>query len=130
MPLACENPVHLKLPDQSHVVLYGLRVEGDMGRHLFDDRDLEPLLGYCPNKTLNPEWWQDALHSEDRPRVLAGLREGISSAGFRLIYRLRHADGGYVWVEDHCRVIRNASGEVLAACGFWLEITARKQGVA
>ncbi|MBK1712461.1 hybrid sensor histidine kinase/response regulator [Rubrivivax gelatinosus] len=72
--------------------------------------------------------WLERLHPEDRERVLAA--EDLHLAGgneaYEAIYRLRHADGRWVWVLDRGKVLeRAADGSPLRMAGTLLDINAR-----
>ncbi len=72
------------------------------------------------------EW----LHSEDRDRVLAARRSAVESAGagnYGIEYRLRHRNGGYVWVSDQGIVVRDDTGSAVRFTGSIIDITGRKQ---
>ncbi len=45
-------------------------------------------------------------------------------------YRVRHKNGNYVWIWDHCVLVRDRSGVVTRAVGSVLDITERKEAEA
>lgn len=69
------------------------------------------------------------IHPDDRGRVEASLdRACLEGAAFRETYRLRHARGHYIWVDDHGRVVtRDAGGHPIRMIGIITDITARKE---
>jgi PAS domain S-box-containing protein len=71
----------------------------------------------------------ELIHPEDRARVQAAFdRAERDDVDYREIYRLRHADGHFVWVEDHGRIIlRDQDGMPVRLLGSTTDITARKQ---
>lgn len=69
------------------------------------------------------------IHPDDLQRVLerfdTAMREGTE---YREIYRIRHAQGHYIWVENRCRVLsRDSDGKPLRVLGALVDVTDRKQ---
>ena len=82
---------------------------------------LEELLGY-PEGTLTAEIASpdQLIHPDDLERVRAEVAAAQESADHhRMEYRLRHADGQYVWVLDE------AMFEAGTRSGFLLDVTER-----
>jgi PAS domain S-box-containing protein len=92
-------------------------------------RGLEVLTGYTPEEAGTAlKWWGDRVHPEDFQRTNAYfLAHRHTQDYFSSQYRVRHKDGHYVWVEDHCLVVRDASGEIVRAVGSTRDISDRKQ---
>ncbi|MGH8353220.1 MAG: putative bifunctional diguanylate cyclase/phosphodiesterase [Pseudomonas sp.] len=70
------------------------------------------------------------LHPEDLPLLRRALVEHLKgkSDGYRIEYRVRHADGRWVWVEDRGRAVeRDAQGQVLRMLGTRRDISAWKR---
>jgi PAS domain S-box-containing protein len=70
----------------------------------------------------------DRIHPDDRARALrdAAVSEE-TGAPFDLEYRLRRADGGWIWVHDRSAIERDAAGRPVAWTGVILDVTERKQ---
>jgi diguanylate cyclase (GGDEF)-like protein/PAS domain S-box-containing protein len=68
----------------------------DTGTRLYASPACRDLVGYEPEEMLAINSW-DAVHPDDRERVLAKLSTGVPERN--LSYRMRRKDGGYVWVE-------------------------------
>lgn len=89
------------------------------------------LLGYertgdVPFQTRSA--WLDQVHPDDLDRVLRDLDAQAPAQNFRMLeYRLRRADGAYLWVNDGYEAICNEAGERVAWVGVLIDITERRQ---
>ncbi len=69
------------------------------------------------------------LHPDDVPLLRRALVEHLKGRtdGYRIEYRVRHADGHWVWVEDRGRVMeRDRHGQVTRMVGTRADISPRK----
>jgi PAS domain S-box-containing protein len=89
----------------------------------------EELTGFSIERDrpcINGAAWLDLVHPDDRERV---QREG--EAYDRQLnqmsqeYRLRRADGSYIWINDIFSAMIDDAGQVIAWQGIMLDITAR-----
>ncbi|BBM70729.1 PAS domain-containing sensor histidine kinase [Rhodothermus marinus] len=83
------------------------------GRVVYVSSSAERIVGYAPEELIGhrlEEFW----HSEDRKR-LPSLPEqaGEEDHPGVLVYRFRHRQGGYRWLETHVRAIRDATGRLV-----------------
>lgn len=69
------------------------------------------LLGYSPDE-LTGRWAYDYFHPDDTPKVGGAHRSALAGAPVTVVYRLRHKNGDYVWVETTTRVVTDDDGEV------------------
>jgi len=71
------------------------------------------ILGYDDRDTFLKQYrFADALHPEDRPRVIAARRRHTESGvPLREECRLRRADGDYVWVTLRGETVRGTDGK-------------------
>ena len=70
------------------------------------------------------------LHPDDVPLLRRALADHLRGRtdGYRVEYRVRHADGHWVWVEDRGRVMaRDARGKVTRMVGTRCDVSARKR---
>jgi PAS domain S-box-containing protein len=69
------------------------------------------------------------IHPDEVERVQnAFLHAILEGSDFKESYRVRHADGHYIWVEDRARVMRrDAEGVPIRVLGALTDITARRQ---
>ncbi|MGH8047431.1 MAG: PAS domain S-box protein [Chthoniobacterales bacterium] len=88
----------------------------------------EALLGVKPEEMdRNMEQWLDMLHPDDHARVEEHFVKARDSRSiFSVEYRVRRADGEYVWVSDRGVFTYGAAGEVVALDGVMLDITQRR----
>ena len=88
------------------------------------------LLGYeLEEITVGWDFWNSRVHPEDKVRVLEAVRAHIEgrAPAYRAEYRLRKADGAWIWVLSRGRVVeRAADGAALRAVGTTMDITALK----
>ena len=89
------------------------------------------LLG-LPAETqgLTPAEWETLVHPDDlgvhKQAIMAHLRG--QSAFFQAEYRVRRADGIYIWVQNRGVGLRNGGGHVYRMAGSFGDITGRKRG--
>jgi PAS domain S-box-containing protein len=84
------------------------------------------LLGYEPEELLGTRAY-DHFHPDDVPKVGASHRSALGGAPFTIIYRMRHKNGEYVWVETTNRVVTDAeTGEVLEVLSCTREVEHRE----
>ncbi len=91
-------------------------------------RGLQELLGYRQGEiALTREWWTDALHPEDRDRIIAQSEESLRSGkDYRVEYRLRHRDGRYIYVQDTGKIMKDGTGRLARFIGGLVDISDRK----
>lgn len=87
------------------------------------------LLGLTDEYRTHPvEYFYSLIHPEDQERLHAVFDVAMFETGeYKAEFRLRKADGSYLWVSDHGRVARrDANGKPLRIVGALSDITARK----
>jgi PAS domain S-box-containing protein len=96
-------------------------------RVLFVSRQAEGLLGYPLESWLEPDFWRDHLHPEDRLRVVA-FTHAEAAAGRKHVqeYRMLAADGRVVWVRDSASLVSVAAEPTRLRC-LHVDITERKR---
>ncbi len=69
----------------------------------------------------------DRLHPEDRERAMGAMARCVDAdAPFDCEFRLRRADGTYVWVHGRGRAVRDARGSAVRFAGSIIDISDRK----
>jgi PAS domain S-box-containing protein len=107
-------------------VLYATGLGSEALRPTWVSENVTAILGYGPAEALEPTWWADRLHPEDRDEVLAALPSILVRDHRALEYRFRHKDGGYRWIHDEARLSRDATNQPLEVFGSWVDVTERK----
>ena len=105
----------------------------DRVRMAFLSPQIETLLGYPASTFLDdPDQWFDLVHPDDLDRVdAAARRAGNAGDPFDEEYRMRHADGHWVWVHDTSRPVHERGGDDTTYFqGFLVDISARKEAEA
>jgi PAS domain S-box-containing protein len=105
-------------------ILYALRLEhGAFRLHWASDNILQ-LTGYRAEE-VDPRWWREHIHPEDRDRVMAAHPRPYNIDHQILEFRLRRKDGSYFWLRDEKRLLRDAAGAPSEVVGTWADITER-----
>ena len=51
----------------------------------------------------------------------------IERGGGALVYRFRHADGSYIWIQDTFKVINDEHGQPMELVSAWADISERRR---
>lgn len=98
------------------------------GKITFVSSSLEEWLGYCPlDLPSNDPYYY--FHPDDidhiRTNAIEKLKTGVKS--IIINYRLRHANGHYVWVESLTKYVYEADGRMIGIQVSTRDITERKK---
>ncbi|HEU5162300.1 MAG TPA: PAS domain S-box protein, partial [Thermoanaerobaculia bacterium] len=91
--------------------------------------NLRVLLGRdAMGSALDEDGWASVVHPDDASLARATLDGVLERAEvfLELEYRLRRADGTFIWVRDKAQIIRDAGGRPVRIVGAIADITARK----
>lgn len=80
----------------------------------------------CESLYASPQSWLNAIHPEDRPRVVEAATHKQVGGTYDEEYRIVRPDGTIRWICDRAFPIRNASGIVYRIVGFAEDITDHK----
>jgi two-component system sensor kinase FixL len=88
--------------------------------------------GNQPLEDSTIQSWEEAIHPDDRQRVVRSIYGAISSDKPRwsAAYRLRKADGDYAYVYDRGFIIRDEEGKAMRAVGAVVDLTERRRAEA
>lgn len=114
----------------SPAIVYSLRLEADTFVPEWISESVTRLTGYTTSEALGDSWWDDHLHPDDRERVLAEMPRLLADDRLVREYRFQHKDGGYHWLHDELRLLRDESGDAVEAIGSWVDVTERREAEA
>ncbi|MBI3569827.1 MAG: EAL domain-containing protein [Gammaproteobacteria bacterium] len=80
----------------------------------------------CESLYADPRSWLDAIHPEDRERVLHAALTDQASGRYTVEYRILRPDGAERWILDRAFPVRNTGGDVYRIAGIAEDITERK----
>lgn len=86
------------------------------------------MLGMTTNEINTMADFTQHLHPDDRAMVFERLSEIIEKPYLpcEAVFRMRHQDGSYRWIESKAMAVRDANGSTIRIIGSNQDITARK----
>ncbi|RME28018.1 MAG: PAS domain S-box protein, partial [Deltaproteobacteria bacterium] len=109
----------------SPTVVYSLVEDGDELVATWVSQNITRMFGWSVEECLQPGWWQGVVHPEDAERLREDNRRLKETGTISHVYRVRHKDGSYRWVQDD--VARAESdGQPDRYVGAWRDITAER----
>src|SRR5258707_740414 len=81
----------------------------------------------CNSLYASPRSWMDAIHPEDRARVVEVLDDHELQSAPNMVYRVIRPDGSTRWVHARGFPVRDENGAVVRIAGIAADITERKQ---
>jgi PAS domain S-box-containing protein len=116
------------LIEQLPIIVYVNRVD-KIGSTTYVSPQLQTILGHKPEEWMaDPEFWQKAVHPEDRQAVVEqSILAGELREPFDMEYRMMTRDGRVFWFRDHATLIQDNQGQPLFWQGIKIDITKRKE---
>jgi hypothetical protein len=116
------------LVEQIPVVTYLARFD-ETCTVLYISPQSEAMLGYPPERWIDqPRFWVDHVHPADRDRVQAEASARFrEKRGFTCEWRIRAADGEYVWIDEQSTILMGEDGEPAFLQGVMVDVTDRKR---
>jgi PAS domain S-box-containing protein len=104
--------------------------DGEIKTLLYVNPAYEKIWGRdCTSLYANPKSFLEAVHPEDKLRVMANLEQNATK-GYEIEYKIVRPDGAIRWICDRCFPIQNSAGEVYRRIGIAQDITERKRAEA
>lgn len=116
-----------RLVEQNPAITYTESHDPDGGRFTFISPQIQDLLGVAPEVPLEDRsWWWAHVHPEERAQAQIANRIAFSQGtDFDQTYRMEKADGGWAWVRDKVRPVRDDDGRIVYWQGFLVGVTER-----
>jgi PAS domain S-box-containing protein len=114
-----------QLVTQNPAVTYTESHHDEGGRITFVSPQIEALLGYPPERAMEDRtWWWATVHPDDVERVQQANGVAFATkADFDQVYRMRTADGRWVWVRDKARPVYDDDGRIAYWQGFMVDVS-------
>ena len=110
----------------SPVILYTRRLDDSGAPLTWVSENIARLLGYPMEETLQPDWWSERLHPDDRAATLAQLAALRVTGAMTHDYRFRDGAGRFRWMHDELTLTDASGGHRHEAIGAWRDITAER----
>jgi PAS domain S-box-containing protein len=103
--------------------------DGPTARMTFVSPQIAALLGIEPDRFVEDQTlWTSLMHPEDLASLrITGALQVTNTAPFDAEYRMRHADGRWVWVHDFATPVFRDDGSVAYFQGFAIDVSARRE---
>jgi PAS domain S-box-containing protein len=82
--------------------------------------------GYAPDEPgISRVWWQERIHPQDRPEVLATLDTALQGNQdlWTARYRFQRNDGSYAWIMARARILRDEQGRAVRIVGSMMDLS-------
>ena len=80
----------------------------------------------CRSLYDEPRTWIEAIHHDDRARVLAAAVEKQARGDYDEVYRILRPDGEVRWIRDRAFPVRDDAGDVFRIAGLAEDVTERR----
>jgi PAS domain S-box-containing protein len=87
--------------------------------------NVRDMLGWSAAEYGAPRFWRDHLHPDDRDAVETHVAQLFATGSDTFEYRFAHADGGYRWLFDCVRLVRDADGTPREIVGHFTDVSER-----
>jgi len=122
--LSTNERLYRLLADNASDIITRTRLDG---KRLYVSPSVQDVLGWSVEEMLLPDW-QGHVHPDDFPSFL-GVRERLCAGAIHAgaVYRYRHKDGWWTWIEARAHVVREADGTVREFIGNLRDVTRQKE---
>ena len=111
----------------THEALWEWNIETD---ELYLSPVYEEMFGYPATPVRKSHDWHNNVHPDEAAAVTSDFYTALndpSVSKWQKEYRYRKADGDYIFVVDHCIIIRDEEGNPLKVVGAYQDISKRKK---
>ncbi|MEG4274214.1 MULTISPECIES: GAF domain-containing protein [unclassified Microcoleus] len=108
-------------------VIFSCQLGGNYDVTFVSD-NIVSMIGYEAREFLEGSLdWHSLVHPEDREIVDTSYAQILEKESISYEYRERHKDGGYRWIYDEVKLVKNSAGIPVECVGYGVDVTARKQ---
>ena len=101
------------------------------GKLLYVNRVAERVYGKpLKELTADPNYWIDAIHPDDRSRVVENLNELLKKKHIEQDYRIVRPSGSVIWLHDRVSVVYDANRKPKFVGGIGTDISAIRESEA
>ena len=101
------------------------------GKLLYVNRVAERIYGKpLKELTADPNYWLDAIHPDDRPKVVDNLADLLKKKHIEQDYRVVRPNGSVIWLHDRVSVVHDASRKPKFVGGIGTDISAIRESEA
>ena len=113
----------------SPTITYAIRLEEESILQIWTSENVESILGYRVQETLQPGWWFGNIVASDRAGAIGAITELTRKERFVHDYRFHRKDRSIIWLRDEMRIIHgeNGSSEII---GTMTDVTVQKTSEA
>ncbi len=112
--------------EHSATVIFAVQIQPGQVQTVWVSANLPRMLGYSCEAAMQPDWWREHLHPDDRETVqanTAGLLTGVTQD---YEYRFLHQDGSSRWIHDRQQAMRDDNDQHYVIIS-WDDITEQKR---
>jgi PAS domain S-box-containing protein len=107
-------------------VTYTAKAHDDFGT-TYVSPNVREMLGWEPHQFVEQHgFWLGNIHPDDREGIEQALGTLFENGSHQFEYRFRAGDGGWRWIHDQARLVRDDSGHPIEIVGCMLDISARR----
>ena len=101
------------------------------GKLLYVNRVAERVYGKpLKELTADPNYWLDAIHPDDRPKVVENLSKLLKKKHIEQDYRIVRPSGSVIWLHDRVSVVFDANRKPKFVGGIGTDISAIRESEA
>lgn len=104
-------------------VIYSMRIDRMALIPSWISENVSIVTGFTVEEAMKPGWWENHVHPEDQPRVVAAMAGVLDQGRAEAEYRVLRRDHSYTWIRDQARLVRDDQGRPSEVVGAWMDIS-------
>ncbi len=111
--------------EHSATVIFAVQIESGRVQTVWVSANMPRILGYSCEAAMQPDWWYEHLHPDDKDKVVANTAGLLTGLIQDYEYRFLHRDGSIRWIHDRQQAMQDDNGQQYVIIS-WDDITAQK----